>query len=61
MVEAGAVRVTYRAWQAPRVRVGVRYSLGVGSILIEACVPVPAAPISDEDARNAGFSDRESL
>jgi hypothetical protein len=61
MVEAGAVRVTYRAWQAPRVRVGVRYSLGDGSILIEACVPVRAAPISDEEARNAGFRNRKSL
>jgi hypothetical protein len=43
------------------VRLGARYSLGAGSILVEACEPVPAAAIRDEDARIAGFSSREAL
>ncbi len=61
LVEAGEVRVTYRAWQAPRVRVGERYRLGSGSILIEACDPVLAASISDDDALSAGYGSRDLL
>jgi hypothetical protein len=60
-VEAGEVSVTYRAWQSPRVRVGQRYRVGAGSILIDSCEPVPVASISDEDAIVAGFPDCEAL
>jgi hypothetical protein len=60
-VEAGEVSITYRAWQSPRVRVGERYRVGAGSILIDSCEPVSAASISDKDAIVAGFPDREAL
>lgn len=60
-VEAGEIGVTYRAWQSPRVRVGERYRVGAGSILVDACEPVAAASISNEDARAAGYVSREAL
>ncbi|MGE0056994.1 MAG: hypothetical protein AB7P33_07000 [Dehalococcoidia bacterium] len=60
-VEAGEIGVTYRAWQSPRVRMGERYRVGAGSILVDACEPVAAASISNEDARAAGYVSREAL
>lgn len=60
-VEAGEISVTYRAWQSPRVRIGQRYKVGAGSILIEACEPVPAVSITDTDASLAGYANREAL
>jgi hypothetical protein len=61
LIESGQMRVTYRDWQSPHVRVGGRYGLGVGSIVIEDCDLVPASEIGDEEAREAGFPDRETL
>ncbi len=60
-VEAGEIGVTYRAWQSPRVRIGERYRVGAGSILIEACEPMPAAAITDVDANAAGYATRDAL
>jgi hypothetical protein len=55
------MRVTYRDWQVPHVRVGGRYAVGTGSLVIEDCELVPAAGVGDEEAREAGFPDREAL
>ena len=60
-VETGDICVTYRAWQSPRVRVGERYTVGAGSILIESCEPVAAASVTDADAHEAGCGDRAAL
>ena len=60
-VEAGEIKVTYRAWQSPRVRIGERYRVGAGSIQVHACAPVAVAEITDADANEAGFADRAAL
>jgi hypothetical protein len=61
-LRSGAIRASYRAWSAPRVRVGGRYRFGPDEwieVLAIARVSVPA--IRDADARRAGFPDRAAL
>lgn len=61
LVEAGAVRVTYRAWQSPRVKVGAKYRLGAGHIEIHSCDAVAVSSITGADAAEAGFANSDAV
>jgi hypothetical protein len=61
-LRSGAIRASYRAWSAPRVRVGGRYRFAADEwIEVLAVERVPVAAIRDADARRAGFPDRAAL
>lgn len=61
-LRSGAIRASYRAWSAPRVRVGGRYRFAADEwIEVLAVERVPVAGIRDADARRAGFPDRAAL
>jgi hypothetical protein len=57
---SGAITVTFRDWQRPQVKVGGRYSIWGGAVILEVddLRSMPAAAIDDADARRAGEVDR---
>jgi hypothetical protein len=58
----GAITLTFRAWSRPQVRPGGRYRCHpIGVLEVVAVDRVPAAAISEDDARAAGFVDRDEL
>jgi hypothetical protein len=60
-VLAGDITLSVRLWKRPHVREGGRYRVGPGEIEIDAIELIPFAAITDDDVRQAGESDRETL
>jgi hypothetical protein len=61
-VIAGAITVSFRLWQRPKVRVGGRYRVGeAGQIEVDSVELLPFSAISAADLRRSGEPDRESL
>lgn len=60
-VIAGAITVSFRLWQRPKVRVGGIYPIRDVHIQVDAVDLLPFYAISQADVRRAGEPDRESL
>ena len=60
-VLAGDVTVSVRLWQRPQVKEGGRYRVGPGMIEIDAIELLPFSAITEEDVRQSGEPDRETL
>ena len=60
-IMSGAKTVTWRLWKYAHVKAGKSYSLGEGSIYIVDVRLVPAADITDDDARQAGRASARAL
>ena len=59
---SGAVTLTFRRWQRPKVKPGGRYRCHpIGVLEVDAVDEVRVAEIDDDQARRAGFADREEL
>lgn len=59
---SGAVTVTFRRWDKPRVRVGGRYRCHpIGVLEVTRVEQVTVASITPADARRSGFESREDL
>ena len=56
-IAAGEVTVSFRLWKRPHVRADKTYATGFGDIAVDEVDLLPAALISDEDARLAGCRD----
>lgn len=54
-IRRGEITSTIRIWQAPRVRVGGRYSLAPGHVVVDSIMKIDARDISGEMARDSGF------
>lgn len=58
----GAVRLTFRLWDKPHVKVGGRYRVHpIGVVEVDAVSQVRLADITEADARAGGFVDRAEL
>jgi hypothetical protein len=58
----GAVRLTFRLWEKPHVKVGGRYRVHpIGVVEVNAVERVTLADISERDARDGGFGSRAEL
>jgi hypothetical protein len=58
----GAITLTFRAWQKPLVKPGGRYRCHpIGVLEVDAIARVPVSSITDDDAKQAGFADRDHL
>jgi len=55
----GSITLTFRRWDAPRVRVGGKQRTRIGVIEIDAIERVD--DVSDEEARRAGWASREAV
>jgi hypothetical protein len=54
-VRRGEITSTIRIWQGPRVRVGGRYSLPPGHVVVDSIMPIELGDINGEMARQSGF------
>jgi ASCH domain len=61
-VIGGAITVSFRLWQRPKVRVGGRYRVGeAAQIEVDAVELLPFAAITAADVRRSGEPSREAL
>jgi hypothetical protein len=60
-VMLGEITCSVRIWQRPRVKVGGRYRIGPGSILVTSLREVEWEKITPELARRSGFDSVEEL
>lgn len=54
-IRSGAITCSVRIWISPRVKVGGRYRLGPGHILVEKIRPIGMEDITPALARRSGF------
>jgi hypothetical protein len=54
-IRRGEITTTVRLWQRPHVKVGGRYALPPGEIVVTRIFEVPLADVTPELARRSGF------
>jgi hypothetical protein len=54
-VRDGSITCTVRIWQSPRVKVGGRYPIGGGHVVVDSIREVTLDDVSDDLARRSGF------
>ena len=54
-VRRGGITCSVRIWQRPRVRVGARYRMEEGEIVIDSIQPIGFPDITPQLARESGF------
>ena len=60
-VRRGRIRCSIRIWQKPHVKVGGRYPMDEGHILVESIEPIRRADITSDLARESGFETVKDL
>ena len=55
-IRAGEITCTVRMWQSPRVKVGGRYPLSPGHVVVTRMFEIGLADITPELARQSGFA-----
>jgi hypothetical protein len=55
-IKRGEVTCSVRIWQRPRVRVGGRYALGAGHVVVDKLHRIELADITPALARRSGFA-----
>ena len=60
-VRRGRIRCSIRIWQKPHVKVGGRYPMDDGHIVVESIEPIRRADITRELARESGFETVKDL
>jgi hypothetical protein len=54
-ISRGEIDSTVRIWKTPRVRVGGRYSLPPGHVVVDSIMPIDLSDITGDMARRSGF------
>jgi hypothetical protein len=54
-IRSGEITTTVRLWQRPHVKVGGRYTLPPGEIVVTRIFEVPLSDVTPELARRSGF------
>ena len=60
-VRRGRIRCSIRIWQRPHVKVGGRYPMDYGHIVVDSIEEMEVDDISDDLARESGFASVEDL
>ena len=60
-VRSGRIRCSVRIWQSPRVKVGNRYPMEDGHIVVDSIEPIKLKDITYDLARESGFESIEDL
>jgi hypothetical protein len=60
-VRRGIIRCTVRIWTHPHVKVGGRYPMDEGHIVVDSIVPIRLRDITDGLARESGFANVTEL
>src|SRR5918992_5526819 len=54
-IRSGEITTTVRLWQRPHVKVGGRYALAPGEIVVTSVFEISLADVTPELARQSGF------
>jgi hypothetical protein len=60
-IRRGRIRCTVRVWTRPHVKVGARYRMDDGHVVVDAISPIEIADITYDLARESGFESVEEL
>ena len=60
-VRRGRIRCSIRIWTKPHVKVGGRYPMDEGQIVVDSIVPIRLKDITQELARESGFASKKDL
>ena len=60
-IRRGRIKCSVRIWMSPRVKVGGRYRMEEGHIVVDSIVPITVADITYDLARESGFESVEDL
>jgi hypothetical protein len=60
-IRRGRVRCTVRIWMRPHVKVGGRYRMDDGHVVVDSITPMTIAGITYDLARESGFASVEDL
>lgn len=60
-IRRGRIRCSIRIWTAPHVKVGGRYRMDDGHIVVDSITPIDLADITYDLARESGFESVEAL
>ena len=60
-IRRGRIRCSIRIWTRSHVKVGGRYRMDEGHIVVDSIVPIGIADITDDLARVSGFSTVDDL
>jgi len=60
-VRRGRIRCSVRVWTRPHVKVGGRYRMDEGQIIVDSIVPIRLRDITNELARESGFLNVKDL
>ena len=60
-IRRGRIKCSIRFWTRPHVKVGGRYPLGDGRIVVDSITSIEIADVTDALARESGFSSVQAL
>ena len=60
-VRRGRIRCSVRIWMRPQVKVGGRYAMDDGSIVVDSIAPITLKDITHDLARESGFDSVDDL
>jgi hypothetical protein len=60
-IRRGRIRCTVRIWKHPHVKVGGRYQMDEGHVVVDSIVPIAIDDITYDLARESGFDSVEDL
>jgi hypothetical protein len=60
-IRRGRIRCTVRVWMSPRVKIGGRYSMDDGSVVVDSIEKITKRAITHDLARESGFESVDAL
>jgi hypothetical protein len=60
-IRRGRIRCTIRVWMSPRVKVGGRYAMDDGHVVVDSIERITMADVTQDLARESGFASVKAL
>lgn len=60
-IRRGRIRCSLRIWKYPHVKVGGRYRMNDGHIVVDSITPMKMTDVTDDLARESGFASVDDL
>ena len=60
-IRRGRIRCTVRVWMRPQVKVGGRYQMEDGHVVVDSIAPITLNDITHDLARESGFASVDDL
>jgi hypothetical protein len=60
-IRRGRIRCTVRIWKSLHVKIGGRYPMDDGQVVVDSIEPIEIADVTDDLARESGFDSADDL